>query len=81
MRDARRDCIAVRERRNAQQEPEMFACIPENVSTWSGDWRIVTTTGNTLPPRDPDDDDADDDEEEGDDETDEEPAVVREPDE
>ena len=59
----------------------MFACIPENVSTWLGDWRIVTMTGNTLPPRDPDDDDADDDEEDGDDETDEEPAVVREPDE
>ena len=59
----------------------MFVCIRENVSTWLGDWRIVTMTGNTLPPRDPDDDDADDDEEEGDDETDEEPAVVREPDE
>jgi hypothetical protein len=58
----------------------MFACVRENVSTWLGDWRIVTMTGNTLPPRDPDDDD-DDDEEDGDDETDEEPAVVREPDE
>ena len=58
----------------------MFAYIPENVATWLGDWRIVTTTGSTLPPRDPDDD-ADDDEEDGDDETDEEPAVVREPDE
>jgi hypothetical protein len=58
----------------------MFVCIRENVSTWLGDWRNVTRTGNTLPPRDPDDD-ADDDDEDDDDETDEEPAVVREPDE
>jgi hypothetical protein len=58
----------------------MFVRIRENVSTWLGGWRIVTMTGNTLPPRDPDDE-TDDGDENGDDETDEEPAAVREPDE
>ena len=59
----------------------MTARVPENVSTWLVDWRIVTIMGKTMPPRDPDDDD--DDAEDGDAEPDEdlEPAVVREPDE
>jgi hypothetical protein len=61
----------------------MTARIPENVSTWLVDGRIVTTTGNTMPPRDPNDDDDDEEDEEGDAEPDDdlEPAVVREPDE
>jgi hypothetical protein len=62
----------------------MTARIPENVSAWLVDGRIVTTTVNTMPPRDPNDDDDDDDEnEEGEAEPgdDLEPAVVREPDE
>jgi hypothetical protein len=60
----------------------MTARIPENVSTWLVDGSIVTTTGNTMPPRDPNDDD-DEEDEEGDAEPDDdlEPAVVREPDE
>ena len=58
----------------------MTARIPENVSTWLVDWSILTTMGNTMPPRDPkDDDDEDEDDAEPDDELD--PAVVREPDE
>ena len=60
----------------------MTARIPENVSTWLVDWRIITIPGNTMPPRDPNDDDDDDaEDEDGDTEPDEEPAVVREPDE
>ncbi len=31
----------------------MTARIPENVSTWLVDWRIVSIMGNTMPPRDP----------------------------
>ena len=50
--------------------------IPENVSIWLADWRVVTIMGNTMPPRD--DDDAED-EDDADDDLD--PAVVREPDE
>jgi hypothetical protein len=42
----------------------MTARIPENVSTWLVDWSIVTTMGNTMPPRDPNDDDDDDTEDE-----------------
>jgi hypothetical protein len=48
------------------------------------DWSLVTTMGNTRPPRDPNDDDDDDAEDEDDDaepDADLEPAVVREPDE
>ena len=62
---------------------EMTARVPENVSTWLVDWRIVTIMGKTMPPRDPDDDDDDAEDENGDAEPDEdlEPAVVREPDE
>jgi hypothetical protein len=41
----------------------MTAHIPENVSAWLVDGRIVNVTGNTMPPRDPNDDDDDDDEE------------------
>jgi hypothetical protein len=62
----------------------MTAGIPENVSTWLADRSIVTTMGNTMPPRDPNDDDDDEEEDEdGDAESDDEiePAVVREPDE
>ena len=59
----------------------MTARIAENVSTWLVDGRIVTTTGNTMPPRDPNDDDDDvDDEDEDDENQSDEPAVVREPD-
>jgi hypothetical protein len=60
----------------------MTARIPENVSAWLVDGRIVTTTGNTMPPRDPNDDDDDDEEnEDGEAEPDDdlEPPVVREP--
>ena len=57
--------------------------IPGNFSTV--DWSLVTTLGNTMPPRDPNDDDDDDDDgkEDSDTESDDErePAVVREPDE
>jgi hypothetical protein len=62
----------------------MTARIPGNVSTWLFDWSIVTTIGNTTPPRDPNDDGDDDAEDEDDDaesDDDFEPAVVREPDE
>lgn len=55
--------------------------IPENVSIWLADWRVVTIMGNTIPPRDPNDDDDDDAEDEDDDADDLDPAVVREPDE
>ena len=54
--------------------------IPGNFSTV--DWSLVTTVGNTMPPRDPnvdDDDDGNEDDTGSDDER--EPAVVREPDE
>ena len=30
----------------------MTARVPENVSTWLVDWRIVTIMGKTMPPRD-----------------------------
>ncbi len=53
--------------------------IPENVSPWLIDWKLILM-GNTMPPRDPNDDDDDDEEEEAEDQQDE-PAVVREPDE
>jgi hypothetical protein len=59
----------------------MTARIPENVSTWLVDWNIVTTMGNTMPPRDPNDDDDDDTEDEEGEDDDLEPAAVREPDE
>jgi hypothetical protein len=58
----------------------MTSCIPENVSTWLVDWRIVTLMGNTMPPRDPSEDDDEDEEDEEDEDRHEEPAVVREPD-
>ena len=52
--------------------------IPENVSTWSVNWTLVSIS----PPRDPNDDDEEEDEEDQEDEDqDEEPPVVREPDE
>ena len=53
--------------------------IPENISTWLVDWRLVM--GNTMPPRAPNDDDDEDEANEEDDDRHEEPAVVREPDE
>jgi hypothetical protein len=55
--------------------------IPENFS--AAEWRLVTTIGNTMPPRDPNDDDDDDEDEDNDTEPDDErqPPVVREPDE
>ena len=60
----------------------MIPHIPENVSTWLVDWRLVTIMGEAIPPRDPNDDDDDEDEEDEEDEDrHEEPAVVREPDE
>jgi hypothetical protein len=56
--------------------------IPENVSAWWVDWRVVTSWPTLMPPRDPDDDDDDAEDEDGEPEPDEdEPAVVREPDE
>jgi hypothetical protein len=47
------------------------------------DWSLVTTLGDTIPPRDPNDDDDDDEDEDDDDEREDnrEPAVIREPDE
>ena len=57
--------------------------IPENSS--AAEWRLVTITGNTMPPRDPNDDDDDDDDEDKDNDTEpddeRQPPVVREPDE
>ena len=51
--------------------------IPGNFSTV--DWSLVTTAGNTMPPRDPNDDDDDDGNEDDTGSDDErEPAVVRE---
>jgi hypothetical protein len=60
----------------------MTARIRDDVSAWLVDGSIVTTTVNTMPPRDPDDDD-DEADEDGDAEPDDdvEPAVIREPDE
>jgi hypothetical protein len=57
--------------------------IPENVSSWSVDWSLVTIMWATrCPPRNPnDDDDDDDDDDDYDESDDDEPAVVREPDE
>ncbi len=37
--------------------------IPENISTWLVDWRLVTI-GENVPPRDPNDDDEDEEDEE-----------------
>ena len=51
--------------------------IPENVSTWSVNWTLVSIS----PPRDPNDDDKEDKEDQEDEDQDEEPPVVREPDE
>ncbi len=59
----------------------MIYRVPENVSIWLADWRVVTVMGNTMPPRDPNDDDEDDAEDEDDDDDDLDPAVVRDPDE
>jgi len=54
--------------------------IPKNFS--AVDWSLVTTVGNTMPPRDPNDDDDDDEDEDNDTEPDDrDPAVIREPDE
>ena len=36
--------------------------IPENFRAWLADWSLVTTLGDTMPPRDPDDDDDEDEE-------------------
>jgi hypothetical protein len=55
--------------------------FPENVSTWSIDWSLVTIMSDMLPPRDPNDDDDEDEEDEENEDEEEEPAVVREPDE
>ena len=54
---------------------------PENYS--AAEWRLVTTMGNTMPPRVPNDDDDDDEDEDNDTEPDDEreSPVVREPDE
>jgi hypothetical protein len=53
-----------------------------NFSTWLIDWSLVTTLGDTMPPRDPnDDDDDDEDDDDAEREDDREPAVIREPDE
>jgi hypothetical protein len=51
--------------------------IPENVSTWSVNWTLVSIS----PPRDPNDDNEEDEEDQEDEDQDEEPPVVREPDE
>ena len=55
--------------------------IPENFS--GAEWRLVTITGTTMPPRHPNDDDDEDEDEDNDTEADDEPdsPVVREPDE
>jgi hypothetical protein len=59
----------------------MTPYIPENISNWLVEWRLVTVMDNTMPPRDPNDDDDEDDEDEEDEDEHEEPAVIREPDE
>jgi hypothetical protein len=51
--------------------------IPENF--FAAEWRLVTITGNTMPPRDPNDDEDEDNDTEPDDVR--QPPVVREPDE
>ena len=54
--------------------------IPEDF--FATEWRLVTITGNTMPPRDPtDDEDAEDEDDDAEPDEDLEPAVVREPDE
>ena len=55
--------------------------VPESFS--AAEWKLITITGNTMPPRDPNDDDDDDKDEDNDTEPDDErqPPVVREPDE
>jgi hypothetical protein len=68
--------------RHIQTGADMSPRIPENISTWLVDWRLVTVTDNTMPPRDPNnDDDEDEEEDEEDEDGNEEPPVVREPDE
>jgi hypothetical protein len=63
-----------------QTGADMTPRIPENISAWLVEWRLVTM-GNTMPPRDPSDDDDEDEEDEEDEDRHEEPPVVREPDE
>jgi hypothetical protein len=64
-----------------QTGADMTPRIPENISAWLVEWRLVTIMGNTMPPRDPSDDDDEDEEDEEDEDRHEEPPVVREPDE
>jgi hypothetical protein len=52
-----------------------------NFSTWLVDWSLVTTLGDTIPPRDPIDDDDEDEDDDDEREDNREPAVIREPDE
>jgi hypothetical protein len=52
--------------------------IEENVSTWLGNWKLVS---NSSPPRNPDDEEEEDEEGEEAEDQDKEPPVVREPDE
>jgi hypothetical protein len=67
--------------RDIQTGAYMTPRIPENISTWLADWRLVTAMDNAMPPRDPNDDDDEDEEDEEDEDRHEEPPVVREPDE
>jgi hypothetical protein len=55
--------------------------IPENISTWLADWKLVTIVEEMMPPRDPNNDDDEEEEDEEDEDRHDEPAVVREPDE
>jgi hypothetical protein len=60
----------------------MISRIPQTVSAWLIDSRLVTIMG--LPPKDPNDDDEvneDEEDEDEDEDEEEEPAVIREPDE
>jgi hypothetical protein len=52
--------------------------IPESSS--AAEWRLLTITDNTRPPRDPDEDEEDEDDEDQGEDRDDEPPVVREPD-
>ena len=53
--------------------------IPEFVSCWWVDCPRVSTTGDTMSPRDPNDDDDEDEEDDEDEDRQDEPGDIREP--
>jgi hypothetical protein len=67
--------------RNIQTGTHMMQRIPESISAWLVDGRLVTVMDKTMPPRDPNDDDDEGEEDEENEDGHEEPGDVREPDE